>query len=191
MVEDSICFWAGVRSSVILYWGRGPSSSMAIFKRGDKYCFFFFFKFLIFNFFFPKLCHMDTFCCLTWKRDFSASYTCFVVEVVSLVLARHRRKFLREHWIFCTARRMPKQFCSFGGFKMVQYIHIFYTARPRQKQFCFLGGQNDAIYKNFGFFFLVKMLPYIHILSVFWVKMLPYIHILGVKMLPYIHISGI
>ena len=44
--------------------------------------FFFHFKFLIFNFF-PKWCHMYTFYCLIWKRDFSAipqkRYTFFLL----------------------------------------------------------------------------------------------------------------
>ena len=59
------------------------------------YCFFFF-KFLIFNFFFPKCCHMCTFCCRILKRNFAPSYTCFVAELVSLVLARHRRKIFER-----------------------------------------------------------------------------------------------
>ena len=43
-------------------------------KKLQTVLFFFFFSFLIFNFFFPKCCQMCTFLCLTWKRNFSAVY---------------------------------------------------------------------------------------------------------------------
>ena len=45
----------------------------------DLYCLCFFFSFF---FFFPKCCQMCTFFCLTWKRKFSADYTCFLVGLL-------------------------------------------------------------------------------------------------------------
>ena len=108
---------------------------------------------------------MYTFCCLIWKRDFSASYTCFVVEMALLVLARRRRKFFERTLDFLhSPPRAKNNLVFFGGVKMVPYvhifdflgvkmlpyIHIFYTARRRRKNSGFLD---------------VKMLPYIHILD--------------------------
>ena len=111
------------------------------------------------------------------KTWFFASYTCFVVEVPSLVLARRRRKIFERALDFLHSRRQ-KQF-YFLGVKMVLYIHIFYTACRRRKKFCFFfgvkmvpyilhtdflhslpqakkfgvfGGQNGAIYTHFEFF---------------------------------------
>jgi hypothetical protein len=160
---------------------------------------------------------MYTFCCLIWKRDFAASYTCFVVEMASLVLARRRRKIFERTLHFLLSRRR-KQFFFFGGGSKWCHIYTFFTQPAADENCFFLGqngaiytrflhsqsqaekigvfwGQNGAIYTHFGFFYWgIKMVPYIHIWGVFLVKMLPYVHILGgfwVKMLPYIHISGI
>ena len=88
---------------------------------------------------------MYTFCCLIWKRDFSASYTCFVVEVPSLVLARRRRKIFERTLDFLHSRNR-KQFCFLGGSKWC-HIYTFFT-------------QPAADEKNFVFFW-VKMVAYI------------------------------
>ena len=102
-------------------------------------------------------------------------------------------KFLREYWIFYTARRRRKN-SEVLGVKMMPHIHIL----------GFFWDQNGAIYTHF--FFAIKMLQDIHIFVGFWSKCYhiythfgffwdqnaaTYTHLcpfLGVKMIPYMHI---
>ena len=130
---------------------------------------------------------MDTFCCLIWKRDFSASYTCFVVEVQSLVLARRRRKIFERTLDFLHSRRRKRFFFWGRGQNGAIYTHFLHSLPQTKKTLFFFGSKWCHIYyihifytarrrrKNSGFWG-VKMVPYIHILNFFWVKMLPYIY---------------
>jgi len=117
-------------------------------------------------------------------------------------------KFLREYWIFYTARRRRKN-SEVLGVKMMPHIHIlgfFWDQNGAIYTHFFFCGQNAARYTHFRRF-LVKMLPYIYtfwgflgskccnihtFVSFFWgqndtiythfgfffIKMLLYIHIL-------------
>ena len=76
-------------------------------------------------------------------------------------------KFLREYWIFYTARRRRKN-SEVLGVKMMPHIHIlgfFWDQNGAIYTHFFFCGQNAARYTHFRRF-LVKMLPYIY---TFWV----------------------
>ena len=162
---------------------------------------------------------MYTFCCLIWKRDFSASYTCFVVEVPSLVLARRRRKIFERTLDFLHSPPQAKTILFFlGGVKMVPYRHFLHSLQ-QTKNFLFFLGQNGAIYTNYIHifyrarrkrknpgFFKVSSAIYTHFGGFFGgqngaiytncgfflgSKCCHIYTFWGVKMLPYIHISGI
>ena len=132
--------------------------------------------------------YMYTFCCLIWKRDFSASYTCFVVEGAPLAenfwentgfftqpaAGGKIRRFLGSKWCHIYT------FWVFFEIKMLPYIHIFFLWSKCCKIYTFSSvfGQNATIYIHilgskccniytFVSFFGVKMLPYIHIFCLF------------------------
>ena len=101
-------------------------------------------------------------------------------------------KFLREYWIFYTARRRRKN-SEVLGVKMMPHIHIFFLRSKCCKIYTFSSvfGQNATIYTHLGVFWGQNAATYTHLCPFFGVKMIPYIHILVfffIKMLLYIHI---
>jgi hypothetical protein len=109
--------------------------------------------------------------------------------VASLVLARRSGNFLRELWIFYTARRRRKQFLFFGGHNGAIYTHFLHSP-PQAKKIGFFLGQNGAIYTHFGFFWGQNAAIYTH-LGILGGQNATICTHLGGKMLPNIHISGI
>ena len=123
------------------------------------------------------------------KRDFSASYTCFVVEVASLA---------ENFWENTGFFTQPAAGQKFGGFRCqndATYTHFGFFLRSKWCHIYtfFFCGQNAARYIYTFSSFLVKMLPYIYTHFGFFgdQNAATYTHLcpfFGVKMIPYIHI---
>ena len=162
---------------------------------------FFFFKFLILLIFFAEMLpyvHILLYDLKTWF--FCQLYMfCGRGGVAS-------GKFLREYWIFYTARRRRKN-SEVLGVKMMPHIHIlvffwdqngaiythfFFAVKMLQDIHIFVGLWSKCyhIYTHFGVFWDQNAATYTHLCPFFGLKMIPYIHILFsfIKMLLYIHI---